>query len=249
MSAGTDMSNENSRAITNPDQPAGNPEWGYWLNFTPGPDAVLHDFCGKNDIAGAHCPNCDLPLLRLLSLHANDPVLNLDPDRFSVVHLLYCWTCSIPFGEFCYKVDQDGSVRLLRLPPRSEYEHGPDGPVDGYTGQLPHRQVSLEFISGEDQLALKQRWESTRDDIDILRGLDEPRHQVGGYPFIYNPIRIVCPECSQDMPLFAAICNGATGNDAWKTTAEDSFVGNGGVQMVFHLCRNCSILSAYSSCD
>ena len=242
------MLNESDQGHANPDQPVGDPEWGYSLNFNPGASDALHDFCGENDIAGASCPNCKRPLTRLLSLYAKDPALNLDQERLAVVHLLYCWTCSIPFGDFSYKIEKHGSVKILNLPARQpDSEHGLEGPYDGYRGTFPHRKVSLASIDAEDQLKLRQRWQSTGTETDD--GLDEPRHQVGGYPFIYNPVRTQCPECSRDMPLFAAICNDANGNDPWRRIATETFVGNGGVQMVFHFCRDCSIVSAYSSSD
>jgi hypothetical protein len=238
------------QAFINPDQPFGEPEWGYWLNFNDHGDQVLHDFCGEHNIVGAFCPNCERPFTRLLSLTTNDTVLNLDPDRLAVVHLLYCWTCSIPFGDFCYRIRRDGAIDLLTLPPRQrEAEHGLEGPYDGYTGVFPHRKVSLEFISDQAQSALRTWWHSTQGDIDKLGDLGEPRHQVGGYPFIYNPRKTKCPECDQDMPLFAAVCNDAAGNDPWRTTAHETFVDNGAVQMIFHLCRKCSIVSAYHSCS
>ena len=60
------MANENDPAPTNPNQPIGDPEWGHSLNFKPGPNEVLHDFCGENDIVGGSCPNCKRPLTRLL---------------------------------------------------------------------------------------------------------------------------------------------------------------------------------------
>jgi hypothetical protein len=244
------MANENDPAPTNPNQPIGDPEWGHSLNFKPGPNEVLHDFCGENDIVGGSCPNCKRPLTRLLSLHAKDPILNLDQNRFSVVHLVYCWTCSIPFGNFSYKIGKNGSIKTLNLPPRQpDAEHGLEGPYDGYTGMFPNKQVSLESIDADDQLKLRQYWHSTDAEIAIRDGLDEPRHQVGGYPFIYNSVKTDCPECGRDMPLFAAICNDARGNDPWRQTANETFVGNGGVQMIFHLCRKCSIVSAYSSSD
>ena len=131
------------------DQQKGNPEWGYWLNFCPPATEVQHDFCGAHDIAGASCPNCKKPLLRLLSLHAEDERLAIDPARNSVVHLLYCWICSIPFGEFSYRLGADGSVELLKVPARYQYEFGPDGPYDGYTGIFPNQRVSLQPMSAD----------------------------------------------------------------------------------------------------
>jgi hypothetical protein len=244
------MSDENSAEVVNPDQPIGDPEWGYSFNFSPGPREILHEFAGDNDIEGALCPHCQTPLTRLLSLDSEDQVLRLDPSRLPVVHLLYCWTCSIPFGEFCYRINDDGSIHILRLPPRlPKSEHGLKGPYDGYTGVFPRRKISLHFLDAKAQGQLRRWWQGTDPDTDNLGKLAEPRHQLGGFPFIYNPVKTECPECKQDMPLFAAICNDATGNNPWNTASGDTFVDNGGVQMIFHLCRTCSIVSAYHSCD
>lgn len=225
-------------------QPKGTPEWGYRLNFSPEPTDILHDFCGQHDIAGASCPNCKKPLLRLLSLYAKDGRLHINPDSTPVVHLLYCWTCSIPFGEFSYRLGADGSVELLKVPARYQYEHGPEGPYDGYTGIFQNRRVSLQPMSAEEQQRLEQRFVDDSVDVDPSEW-----HQVGGYPVINNPSKTSCPLCSSDMPLLAVICDDATGNHPFGVSPQDSFSGNGGVQMVFQFCRKCSVVSAYHSCD
>lgn len=64
-----------------------------------------------------------------------------------------------------------------------------------------------------------------------------------------NPQTLTCPSCSKEMPVLATICNDATGNDPWKREDSSTFAGNGGVLMVFQLCRDCAIVSAYQSCD
>src|ERR1700732_2695819 len=46
-------------------QSKGSPEVGHWLNFSPNPTDILHDLCGPHDVAGALCPNCNKPLMRL----------------------------------------------------------------------------------------------------------------------------------------------------------------------------------------
>ena len=89
----------------NADQALGIPEHGYWLDFSPGPDVTQHDFCGSHEIVGASCPNCNKPLLRILSLYTIDPVLRPELSETPVIHLLYCWTCSIPYDRFSYKVN------------------------------------------------------------------------------------------------------------------------------------------------
>jgi hypothetical protein len=241
------MVDENSQAQINPNQPAGNPEWGYRLNFAPSPTAILHDFCGENRIEGAFCPHCQKPLLRLLSLNTKDEVLNIDPAKIPAVHLLYCWTCGIPFDEFCYRMNDDGSVSLLKVLLRYPSEFGPEGPYDGYTGVFGIHQVSLDPVSSEDQQRYKASWMA--DDVDSCDWDCEVFHQVGGYPYLYNPERRCCPGCGMDMPFFASICDNATGNDAFAASGNDSFCDNGGVVMIFYFCRLCSVVSAYHSCD
>jgi hypothetical protein len=232
----------------NPDQPAGDPEWGYRLNFSPDPASVVHEFCGENRIPGATCPHCEKPLLRLLSLNSTDTALNVDFNQIPEIPLLYCWTCGIPYGEFCYRVNSDRGVTLIKVPPRSEDEFGADGPYEGYTGNFPARKVSLQPIGADEQEKHKTFW-STRDADSSDWDVDIAGHQIGGFPFICNPIRSRCPSCDRDMPLLACICNDATGNDPFGVQDIDSFVDNGGVQMVFHLCRPCAMIAAYHSND
>jgi hypothetical protein len=210
---------------------------------------VQHEFCGTHEIRGASCPNCNKPLLRILSLSAKDHVLALDEAKTPVVHLLYCWTCSIPYGEFSYKINRDGSVDMLQIPKPQPYDFGIDGPYDGYTGVYPLQKVILEPIGYVDDAKLAEAQKGGQ--YDSADDLFSPRHQVGGSPFIYNPQTRTCLNCSSEMPVLAAICNDATGNDPWKNKEEESstFTGNGGVQMVFHFCRDCAIVAAYHSCD
>jgi hypothetical protein len=227
-------------------QSSGMPETGYWLNFSPPPGAYTHEFCGSNTIPGAQCPNCDKPLLKSASLSANDPALFLDPTRFSSLPLLYCWTCAIPYGEFRYKIHPDGSVGILKYLESYDDAFGPDGPYDGYTGEFRATTFSLERQSDEEQRLLRSHFEETEDDLPDE--LAYPRHQVGGFPMIYNPQSDVCPQCGVEMVTFASISDHALGNgDAKKP--EDSFVDNSGVQTVFSFCRDCSVVSAYHSCD
>ncbi len=230
-------------------QPIGDPEHGYWLNFSPGAAETQHEFCGEPDIPGSDCPHCNKPLLRILSLDAYDPVLNLDPNRTPQVHLLYCWTCSIPYGEFSYRLREDGSVELLQVPPRQPgIELGAGGPYDGYTGRFPLRRVSLELQSQSEHDTLTAYWAATSEQ-DYGEAPLEPRHQIGGYPFIYNPFALRCPLCSNFMAMLAAFCDDASGNQTYQADAMSSFTDNCGVQVFFQLCRDCAVVSAAHSCD
>jgi len=228
------------------EQSSGMPETGYWFNFFPPPDTCSHEFCGSNTVSGAQCPNCDKPLLKLASFSASDPALILDPTQTPSMPLLYCWTCAIPYGEFHYKILPDGSIEILKYLESYEGAFGLGGPYDGYTGEFRAKTFSLEPQSDEEQQSLRSRFEGAEDDLPDE--LDYPRHQVGGFPMIYNPQSDVCPQCGAEMLTFAAIADHALGNaDAKKP--EDSFADNSGVQTVFLFCRNCSVVSAYHSCD
>ena len=147
------------------------------------------------------------------------------------MHLLYCWTCVIPFGVFSYRIRREGAVEIVGTPkpPAFVQPFGAAGPYEGYVGEFPARRVSLAPLQ------------------DALN-FEDPIHQVGGQPMIYNPDLMQCPECAEPMPLLAALCNDTTGHDPFGVKEKDSFAGNGSVQMIFHLCRSCCIVSAYHSC-
>jgi hypothetical protein len=220
-----------------------NPEWGFSLNFDPGPGDVVHEFCGPHEIEGATCPNCSKPLLRLVSLSSTDKRLNVDPARTPTVHLLYCWRCSIPYGVFSYLIREDSGIELLELPPTNEYAFGPKGPYDGYTGTFPLKKVGLAPLSEEEH----QKQKVAQSDVDLALELYPQQHQIGGSPVILNPMPMTCPTCSKESPFFALICDDASGNAPGDVPASQSFTDNVGVQMVFHFCRGCSVVSAYHS--
>jgi hypothetical protein len=219
-----------------------NPLHGFRLNFKPKAGEHKHDFCGPIKIRGAACPNCAKPLLRVLSLDPADSRLNVDPATTSAIHLLYCWTCSIPYGVFSYRIRSDGAVALLGLPPAHEGAFGPDGPYDGYTGKFPLRKVGLVALSEEEREEEKLAQSDPDAALDLF-----PKHQVGGFPVILNPQAVACPACLRPSPFLAVICDDASGNRPGEVPAEASFVDNLEVQMVFHFCRGCSIVSAYHS--
>ena len=225
---------------------AGVPELGYWLDFTPDNPEAIHDFCGPHEIRGAQCPYCAKPLLRLLSLNSSDPRLGFDAAKVHTIHLLYCWTCSIPYGEFAYRILPDDGIEILQIPPIYRYAFGVDGPYESYTGNFPHQRVALMPLSEKEHTQLQAAAIShTEPEMELAT----PRHQVGGYPFILNPSVINCPSCSHEIPLLAAICDDATGNGTDDLAPEHTFTGNFGTQMIFHFCRDCSVVMAYHSND
>ena len=234
--------------IENDCQSAGNPERGYWLNFSPDELEFTHEFCGEHDIPGAVCPNCEKPLLRLLSLNAEDPSPNLDREKTPFVHLFFCWTCALPYDDFTYRVTKDGGIELLEVLSGFEGAFGKDGPYDRYTGAFPMKKVSLRPQSNAESERLARRWTDEYENADWDE-LWESRHQVGGCPFIANPEKKNCPVCKTEMPVLANICDSAVDNNSWQTEHHQSFAGNCGVQMVFLFCRDCSVVSGYHCCD
>lgn len=227
-------------------QSAGDPATGYWLNFTPPSGAHLHEFCGSNAIPGAQCPNCKKPLLKLAAFSPADPAVLLDQALIPSLPLLYCWRCAIPYAEFRYSVHMDGSVEILTFLDSYEDAFGPDGPYDEYTGEFSSMCFCLEPQSEEEQRALRARAEGIEEELPS--DLESPKHQVGGDPMIYNPQSDTCPKCGKEMATFAAIADNTRGNGDAEG-ANESFVDNSGVQTVFLLCRPCSIISVYHSCD
>jgi hypothetical protein len=216
---------------------------GFSLSFRPGAKAVTHEWCGEHKIPGAMCPHCKKPLLRLLSLNAADTQLDL--GKAAVAPLLYCWTCTIPYGVFRYRVTKSGSVKLVDVPGPVEnvFPFGPAGPYEGYTGRFPLRRVALKPLSRKEQ----ELQRAALTDEDVLLDLTA-RHQVGGHPPIHNPEEVECSGCGEEMPLLAAICDDAAGNRL-EVPAEQSFTDNCSLQMVFHYCRRCSEMAAYHSND
>jgi hypothetical protein len=132
------------------------------------------------------------------------------------------------------------------MAPTLNVPFGPDGPYDGYTGHYWLKRVSLIPLSEK----VQTRQKAAQSDSDLMLDLyGEQNHQIGGFPVIANSQEITCPVCLKESPLFAVICDDATGNNPGKVPAENTFVDNCGVQMVFHFCRDCSVVSAYHSCD
>src|SRR5581483_10617814 len=74
-----------------------NPSQPYLLTFSGPKTERPHVFCGSNEIAGAECPNCRKPLLRIASFLTAALPFSLGDTPPSYIHLLYCWQCAIPY--------------------------------------------------------------------------------------------------------------------------------------------------------
>ena len=135
---------------------------------------------------------------------------------------------------------------MLEVPPPSDGQFGLDGPYDGYSGQYALKRVALMALSKEEQ----GKQLAAQSDSDLaLEAFTDQKHQVGGYPVIANPQSVVCPACSKEAPFLALICDDASGNKPGEVPTENAFTDNPGVQVIFHFCRDCSVVSAYHSAD
>lgn len=221
------------------------PTKGYFVRFGRNAEITLsyhHEFCGPNNLQGASCPNCDKPLLKFLSLDVADPRLELKDSPFETLPLLFCWTCNIAQDEFIYKIHTDGVIELMHYGKGGTQTKFPYG---GYPAYFLGMSVTLEEIPAEDQRIIRLL---NRDEIDRWECLQEhrelcvPRHQIGGEPFVVQPLtRTICPLCRKVMPLLASI-----GDDSGDGR---SFTQNEYVQVIYKYCRNCYTVTAHQQCD
>ena len=225
------------------------PAKGYFVRFAKDAGTQMsyrHKFCGPNDLRGASCPNCNKPLLVFLSLDVRDPKLEILDSPFDAFPLLFCWTCNIAQVElFSYRVLKDGSVYLLDYGEGGAATEFPGTPYDNYPDYFPSVHVTLEEISDGDQEIIKRMM---KDDNYFVKHMnDYPRlsecsHQIGGEPFLVQPLmRMNCPLCGKAMPFFASI-----GDDSGDNTG---FTKNPYVQVIYYYCRNCHLISSYAQCD
>ena len=178
-----------------------------------------HLFCGAHDIAGAGCPNCDRPLMRMMSLDASDERIELAGLGVERVPLLFCWLCNIAQDVTQYRLRGDGGMELLRFKRGTQ---GPDFPYPGYPVSFPEARFELAPVP--------------------IAATDAPRHQVGGRPFVVQGLRDVrCKVCRRRMRFLACIADDATQGG--------TFAGNSWVQTVFHVCLDDGVIASYHECD
>lgn len=219
------------------------PGQGYWLRIHRNhPARARHYLCGETTCVGAECPNCRKPLLTLLTLDAHDDLLLLQDTGLSHLRILFCWTCPIAQGDFCYRLGSAGErIELL------SYTQGPREvgfPYADYPSSFPALATFLVPLTDEEQAVLRIRnvggdvgeaWERNPQ-------VDRPQHQVGGEPYLLqNSEQRRCPRCGLPMPLFASV-----GDD---TGSGQGFTQNAWVQTLVHLCRDCCVLTLYQRCD
>lgn len=215
---------------------------GYWFKFDNGGDAK-HEFCGEHSVDGASCPNCDKPLLRLVSLDMSAKEVSRIESFGDRLNLFFCWTCPISQEEFIYEVLEDGGVKILKYGKGESYI---DFPYDQYPVFFPLRAFDLEKLTSNEQEVIIQLNNNSVGIYDLnedLRYLSMPAHQLGGEPYIIQSdlANIRCPRCKNEMNFLVSVAD--------KHSSEISFTENEYVQLLFHICNNCSIVSAKQYCD
>ncbi len=195
-------------------------------------------FGGEHHIIGAICPNCHQPLLRLFSINLSTILPN---SPIQIVHCLFCWRCGIAQDIFSYQMS-DNQIKILH------YRLGasePDFPYCNYPAFFPQRNLYFVRISEQSQKIIcdvnSQQvdfWLASQHNSQLIR----PQHQLGGEPYFVNsPYQLICPLCNSAMPFLLSV------SDHSGTHA--GFTGNEYVQMIFHLCNPCQVISAYQMCD
>lgn len=227
-------------------QPFVIPEQGHWIRFCGQDEAdpFEHAFCGAHNIPGAECPNCRTPLLRLLTLDLADARLQLASLSCPKLHLLYCWTCNEQAFPYVYSFDSDGGVSVIQAGLRGRARNFP---YSDYPEYFPAQPIRLVPLTREDQDVLTRIGCDPRSDESFILQerypeLATPHHQVGGRPYLIQDFWMdTCPQCSAPTPMLAAISD--------DTGGEHEFTDNPFVQVVFHLCTACQIVSVKNICD
>jgi hypothetical protein len=235
------------------------PSRGYFLKLTENQNwPYKHLFCGEHTIPGAWCVNCNRPLLRFLTLDLSDPVLELGLAG-ELLTLLYCWTCRLAQTRFYYRCLPGDAIEVVSA---GRGGHTPDFPYNAYPTFFPGkfvRPVALTVAmqdrivsenagkapcSGPNGGGIPSLTETVRRDLPREKGRDrlEPRHQIGGQPFLLDTYRpVTCPICRCRMPFVVCISD--------ESGAGIGFTGNPYVQVLYHLCRSCRCVGAYHQTD
>jgi hypothetical protein len=215
---------------------------GYFLHQDPLASGDGHACCGPCTIRGAVCPNCSAPLLQFVNFDLRDPRLGLSTFRARHLPLLFCWRCPLAQEPFAYRLLEDGGVDLIAC---GIGEPEIDFPYPDYPAAFPAAKFGLVPLTDAQQATVADLNAGAISDQKLVDGLllDVPRHQIGGEPYLVQPGMgaMVCPKCKVELPLLATI-----GDD---TVDGRGFTGNDYVQVLYFLCANCSVVTAYQTCD
>lgn len=235
------------------------PQQAYLMKW--GQDQYDHTIGGAPSQECPQCPNCEKPIYQLAKIDARDPRLEGAMGlRDDGIPLLYCWRCNIPFDEFCYRLNEDGSIDYLRFLPGFEENDSPRQLYYCYPDKFDAEPVKLVKMSRWEQSMIRKVNRDLADPFEAVREdrVDDflsARHQVGGEPIFIQGLSTywpTCIGCSELMPIFASIGNDHVPNFyALKRNnlVGNGFAGNDGIQHMYHLCLKCRIVTAHHHCD
>ena len=86
----------------------------YFFELRPNQARYRHVFCGEHRAPGATWPNCQKPMLRMLSLDCEDQRLGLVELGIPVLDLVFCWTCNLGEVRTAYRLDPSGGTSLIQ---------------------------------------------------------------------------------------------------------------------------------------
>lgn len=170
----------------------------------------------------------------------------------------------IKIAPFLYRIGEDGAIQLLQyrkgISPDLQWYNGFDGsnyPVSFPSASASLVQISplfLEYIAlinirpNLDETAWSQvkedneQWEKLGQAEEAITQADDDWHQYGAEPILAivpgNAYSIRCPLCDCVMPFLSLVAD--------ANTTPEGFTGDSCWQMVFHLCRTCTVVAAYS---
>jgi hypothetical protein len=150
-------------------------------------------------------------------------------------------------SEFSYQLTSEDEYKILACAPGPKDD---EFPYLDYPRWFP--EVPLEFLPLSESLAkdielyqrsstdipMKIEKKFSRSETDLI---STPRHQLGGTPFRFTDSTPVCPLCTTVMQFLMTIAD--------SSTDPRGFVGYIYAQVVYHLCPNCSVLTATQECD
>jgi hypothetical protein len=181
-------------------------------------------------------------MLTLLDLDALDPLVELQGSGLTRLPVLFCWTCPAAQSIVRYQLLTPGNV--VRLINYEQEEPVTDFPYEDYPVSFPRHALRFQALTEHERSYLHEL--NTTDNpgppTRAHRDLARPQHQIGGEPYLVQPLqRVPCPECRRIMPFFGTI-----GDD---TLSPRKFTGNDFVQTLVHLCRACRVAAVYQQCD
>ena len=124
-----------------------------------------HWLGGKGGYGKANCPVCQNPLLLLLDLNCEDPILRkASRGKFGVLKRMPLYICARCFCQLSYGIDEHQNVRVIH----TKYGDPENEPLyEGYPDYFPRRTIALDAVVPPALPKVIRKW---NPDVD-LRGV------------------------------------------------------------------------------